>query len=39
METREALRDARKLLRAALQRQLAGRELETPKLLRDLRKL
>jgi len=39
METREALRDARKLLRAALQRQLAGRELETPRLLRSLREL
>jgi DNA repair protein RecO (recombination protein O) len=37
LETREALRDARKLLRAALQRQLAGRELETPRLLRALR--
>ncbi len=39
LETREALRDARKLLRAALQRQLAGRELETPRLLRALREL
>lgn len=39
LETREVLRDARKLLRAALQRQLAGRELETPRLLRALREL
>lgn len=39
LETREALRDARKLLRAALQRQLGGRELETPRLLRQLREL
>jgi DNA repair protein RecO (recombination protein O) len=37
LETREALLDARKLLRAALQRQLGGRELETPRLLRALR--
>ena len=39
LETREVLRDARKLLRAAVQRQLAGRELETPRLLRALREL
>ncbi|MDB5977714.1 MAG: repair protein RecO [Nevskia sp.] len=37
LETREALRDARKLLRIALHHQLAGRELETPRLLRALR--
>jgi DNA repair protein RecO (recombination protein O) len=37
LETREALLDARKLLRAALQRQLGGRELETPRLLRALK--
>ncbi|MBV8063410.1 MAG: DNA repair protein RecO [Nevskia sp.] len=37
LETREALREARKLLRAALRRQLGGRELETPRLLRQLR--
>mgnify|MGYP000388491279 CR=1 FL=1 len=37
LDTREALRDARKLLRAALQRQLGGRELETPRLLRATR--
>jgi DNA repair protein RecO (recombination protein O) len=37
LETREALLDARKLLRAALRRQLGGRELETPRLLRALR--
>jgi DNA repair protein RecO (recombination protein O) len=37
LETRESLREARKLLRSALQRQLGGRELETPKLLRALR--
>lgn len=37
LETREALLDARKLLRAALQRQLGGRPLETPRLLRALR--
>ncbi len=30
-------REARKLLRIALQRQLGGRELETPRLLRELR--
>jgi DNA repair protein RecO (recombination protein O) len=39
LETREALREARKLLRAALRRQLGGRELETPRLLRELREL
>ena len=39
LETREALREARKLLRAALRHQLGGRELETPRLLRELRKL
>ncbi|HWY24752.1 MAG TPA: DNA repair protein RecO [Nevskia sp.] len=37
LETREALREARKLLRAALRHQLGGRELETPRLLRELR--
>jgi DNA repair protein RecO (recombination protein O) len=37
LQTREALRDARTLLRAALQRQLGGRELETPRLLRAMR--
>jgi len=37
IETRQALRDARKLLRAELRRQLAGRELETPRLLRAAR--
>jgi len=37
LETRQALRDARKLLRAALRCQLAGRELETPRLLRAAR--
>lgn len=37
LQTREQLRDARKLLREALQRQLGGRELETPRLLRELR--
>ena len=37
LQTREALRDARKLLGVALRRQLAGRELETPRLLRSLR--
>ncbi len=37
LETRQALRDARKLLHGALQRQLAGRELETPRLLRAAR--
>lgn len=31
------LREARRLLREALRRQLAGRELKTPKLLRELR--
>jgi DNA repair protein RecO (recombination protein O) len=39
LETREALREARRLLRAALRRQLGGRELETPRLLRELREL
>ncbi|MBL6750580.1 MAG: DNA repair protein RecO [Nevskia sp.] len=34
---REQLRDARRLLGGALQRQLGGRELETPRLLRALR--
>jgi DNA repair protein RecO (recombination protein O) len=34
---REHLRDARKLLGEALRRQLGGRELETPRLLRSLR--
>ena len=33
----EHLREARRLLREALRRQLAGRELKTPKLLRELR--
>ncbi len=37
LETRQALLDARKLLRAALRRQLGGRELETPRLLRAAR--
>ncbi len=37
LDTREALREARKLLRAALRQQLGGRELETPRLLRELR--
>lgn len=37
LDSREALLDARKLLRAALQRQLGGRALETPRLLRALR--
>jgi DNA repair protein RecO (recombination protein O) len=39
LETAEALREARTLLREALRRQLGGRELETPRLLRELRKL
>ena len=33
----EHLRDARRLLREALRRQLGGRELKTPRLLRELR--
>lgn len=37
LDTPQALSDARKILRAALNRQLGGRELETPKLLRELR--
>jgi DNA repair protein RecO (recombination protein O) len=37
LDTREALREARKLLRSALRRQLGGRELDTPRLLRELR--
>lgn len=36
-EGREVLRDARRILRAALARQLGGRELETPRLLRAMR--
>jgi DNA repair protein RecO (recombination protein O) len=36
-DTRESLRDARKILRAALARQLGGRVLETPRLLREMR--
>ncbi|MDB5988389.1 MAG: recO [Nevskia sp.] len=38
LDTRDALRAARRLLRAALARQLGGRELETPKLLRAMRR-
>lgn len=37
LQTPQALADARKILRAALQRVLGGRELETPKMLRALR--
>ncbi len=37
IDTVEALQETRSLLRAALRRQLGGRELETPKLLRSLR--
>lgn len=37
LETPQALADARRILRAALDRQLAGRELETPKLMRQMR--
>jgi DNA repair protein RecO (recombination protein O) len=37
LDTRQALLDARKLLRDALRRQLNGRELETPRLLRAAR--
>jgi DNA repair protein RecO (recombination protein O) len=37
LDSREHLRDARKLLGGALRRQLGGRELETPRLLRSLR--
>jgi DNA repair protein RecO (recombination protein O) len=36
-DSREALRDARKILRSALDRQLGGRTLETPRLLREMR--
>ncbi len=36
-ETPTELSDARRLLQAALRRQLGGRELETPKLLRSVR--
>ena len=39
LETPQALTDARKILRAALARQLGGRELETPKLMRQMRSL
>ena len=39
LETPQALADARKILRAALARQLGGRELETPKLMRQMRNL
>ena len=35
-DTPQALADARKILRAAIAHQLNGRELETPKLLREL---
>jgi DNA repair protein RecO (recombination protein O) len=38
LNSREALRAARRLLRSALARQLNGRELETPKLLRAMRR-
>ena len=38
LQTRESLRAARRLLRGALARQLGGRELETPKLLRAMRR-
>jgi hypothetical protein len=37
IDTIEAQQETRSLLRAALRRQLGGRELETPKLLRSLR--
>jgi DNA repair protein RecO (recombination protein O) len=37
LDTRESLRDARKLLRVALERQLGGRALEAPRQLRALR--
>lgn len=37
LDTPQALADARKILRAALRLQLGGRELETPKMLRELR--
>lgn len=37
-DSRESLRDARKILRAALHRQLGGRPLETPRLLREMRR-
>jgi DNA repair protein RecO (recombination protein O) len=36
-DSRDALRDARRILRAALDRQLGGRALETPRLLREMR--
>jgi DNA repair protein RecO (recombination protein O) len=39
LETREALRDARKLLHAALERQLGGRALESRRQLRALREV
>lgn len=37
LDTPQALADARRILRAALRTQLGGRELETPKMLRELR--
>lgn len=37
LDTPQALADARKILRAALKRQLNGKELNTPRLLRELR--
>lgn len=37
LDSREALRDARKLLHAALRRQLGGKTLESPRQLRALR--
>ncbi|MGH8456915.1 MAG: DNA repair protein RecO [Stenotrophobium sp.] len=37
LDTPQALADARRLLRAALKHQLGGKELETPRLLRELR--
>lgn len=37
LETPQALADARKILHAALKRQLGGKELNTPRMLRELR--
>lgn len=39
LDTPQVLADARRILRAALARQLGGRELETPRLMRQMRSL
>jgi len=39
LDTEESLRDARRLMRAALRPHLGGRELRTPEMLRTLRKV